>query len=30
MIDGIEESTYDYLTEKEAQEAAAKQPDYEE
>lgn len=30
MIDGIEESTYDYLTEKEAEEAAAKQPDYEE
>ena len=29
MIDGIEESTYDYLTEKEAAEEAAKQPDYE-
>ena len=28
MIDGIEESTYDYLADKEASEAAAKEPDY--
>ncbi len=28
MIDGIEESTYDYLADKEAEEAAAKESDY--